>query len=166
MVCKQKEAKVHLSHIVGDKMQKFDLCEDCSKAKGVDDPVGFQLADLLMNLGGGHETELTAEQSTLECPNCGFTQADFKKAGRLGCAQCYVTFAELLGGLLKSMHKGTRHVGKVPRTYRQSREQADRLQALQKRLDQAVAAEDFELAAKLRDEIKLLKTPSEPAAPG
>lgn len=166
MVCKQKEAKVHLSHIVGDKMQKFDLCEDCSKAKGVDDPVGFQLADLLMNLGGGHETELTAEPGALECPHCGFTQADFKKAGRLGCAQCYVTFAEPLEGLLKSMHKGTRHVGKVPRTYRQGREQADQLKALQKRLEQAVAAEDFELAAKLRDEIKLLKDPPESPATG
>lgn len=161
MVCKQKEAKVHLSHIVGDKMQKFDLCEECSKAKGVDDPVGFQLADLLMNLGTGHETELTAEQGALECPHCGFTQADFKKVGRLGCAQCYVTFAEPLEGLLKSMHKGIRHVGKVPRSFQHSRDHAEQLKALQKRLEQAVAAEDFEAAAKLRDQIKLLKAKTE-----
>ena len=48
----------------------------------------------------------------IRCSACNFTQADFKKAGRLGCAKCYDTFAEGLEGLLKSMHKGTRHVGK------------------------------------------------------
>ena len=157
MVCKQKEAKVHLSHIVGDKMQKFDLCEDCSKAKGVDDPVGFSLAELLLNLGAAQEPEGDGDQADLKCPNCGFTRADFKKAGRLGCAHCYTTFAGVLDGLLKSMHKGTRHAGKVPLALRDGREQSEKMKTLQKRLDQAIATEDFELAANLRDELKQLK---------
>jgi protein-arginine kinase activator protein McsA len=37
-ICKEKPATVHLTQIVGDKMQKLDLCEDCAKAKGVNDP--------------------------------------------------------------------------------------------------------------------------------
>jgi protein arginine kinase activator len=157
MLCKQKEAKVHLSQIVGDKMQKFDLCEDCAKAKGVNDPVGFSLADLLQNLGATHESEAAADGAELKCPQCGFTQADFKKAGRLGCAHCYVTFGQPLEGLLKSMHKGARHVGKVPQALRESRDFSEKLKTLQKRLEQAIAVEDFELAASLRDEIKQFK---------
>ena len=113
-ICKEKEATVHLTQIAGEKMQKVDLCEECAKTKGVNDPTGFSLADLLLGLGASQEIEQAGGDSGLKCPACGFTQADFKKAGRLGCPECYETFAEPLEGLLKTMHKGTRHVGKVP----------------------------------------------------
>ena len=52
------------------------------------------------------------------------------------------------------MHKGTRHVGKVPESLRQSRDLSDRLKHLQKKLTKAIEEEDFEEAAILRDEIK------------
>src|SRR5260221_4876872 len=107
-ICKEKEAKVHLSQIVGDKMQKVDLCEDCAKHKGVNDPAGFSLADLLLGLGASQEIEQSAAGAELKGPKCGFTQADFKKSARLGCADCYLTFAEGLVGLLKTIHNGTR----------------------------------------------------------
>ena len=135
-------------------MQKLDLCEECAKAKGVNDPGGFALADLMLGLGASQELEQSTSGVETRCPRCGFTQADFKKSGRLGCPECYKTFAEGLEGLLKTMHKGTRHTGKVPEALRESREQADRLKTLQKKLDKAVKEEDFEQAAHLRDEIK------------
>jgi protein arginine kinase activator len=153
-ICKEKEATVHLTQIAGDKMQKVDLCEDCAKTKGVNDPTGFSLADLLLGLGASQEIEQAGGGVELKCPRCGFTQSDFKKAGRLGCPDCYETFSEAMEGLLKTMHKGTRHIGKVPVALRQSREISTRLEALQKKLSQAIAAEDFETAASLRDEIK------------
>jgi protein arginine kinase activator len=153
-VCKDREAKVHLTQIVGDKMQKVDLCEECAKAKGVNDPAGFSLADLLLGLGASQEMEQAAGSGDLKCPHCGFTQADFKKAGRLGCSECYVTFAEGLESLLKSMHKGTKHLGKAPQSLQQSRDLSDKLKSLQKKLDKAVEEENFEQAAQIRDEIK------------
>jgi protein arginine kinase activator len=52
------------------------------------------------------------------------------------------------------MHKGTKHIGKVPQALRQTRDLSDRLKNLQKKLDKAIAEEDFESAAQLRDEIK------------
>jgi len=156
-VCKEKEAKVHLTQIVGDKMQKVDLCEECAKQKGVNDPAGFSLADLLLGLGASQEMEQVAGSGDLKCPHCGFTQADFKKAGRLGCSECYDTFAEGLEGLLKSMHKGIKHLGKVPQSLQQGRDLSEKLKSLQKKLDKAVADEDFETAAVVRDEIKTAK---------
>jgi protein arginine kinase activator len=154
MVCKQNQAKVHLTQIVGDKMQKVDLCEDCSKSKGVNDPAGFSLADLLLGLGASQEMEEATGGEKVRCPACGFSQADFKKTGRLGCSECYTTFADGLEGLLKTMHKGIRHVGKTPRALRQSRDLSDRLKQLQGLLEKAVSEEDYEQAATLRDEIK------------
>ena len=84
------------------------------QAKGVNDPPGFSLADLLLGLGASQEIAQSGGGVEIKCPNCGFTQADFKKAGRLGCSQCYTTFAEGWKACSRSMHKGTKHVGKVP----------------------------------------------------
>jgi len=121
-VCKEKEATVHLTQIAEGKMQKVDLCEECAKTKGVNDPMGFSLADLLLGLGASQEMEQAAGGTETRCPRCGFSQADFKKSGRLGCPECYRTFADALDGLLKTMHKGTRHVGKAPESLRASRD--------------------------------------------
>ena len=158
-LCKQNEAKVHLTQIVEGKTRKVDLCEACSKAKGVDDPTGFSLADLLMGLGAAQEMEQASGE--LKCPNCGFTQAEFKKAGRLGCSACYTTFAEGLEGLLKTMHKGTRHVGKIPNERKAAQDYQDKLKSLQKQLDVAIKAEDFEQAANIRDAIKEARVQAE-----
>ncbi len=56
-ICKEKAASVHLTQIVGDKMQKLDLCEDCAKAKGVNDPASFAMADIMLGLGAAQELE-------------------------------------------------------------------------------------------------------------
>lgn len=156
-ICKQNVATVHLTQMVEGKTKKVDLCEACSKAKGVDDPTGFSLADLLLGLGAAQEMEQAASGIDLKCPHCGFTQADFKKAGRLGCAECYRTFADGLEGLLKSMHKGIRHIGKVPHQLRHSQDLTEKLKVLQKKLEKAITEEDFEEAAALRDELKQVK---------
>ncbi len=156
-VCKQHEATVHLTQIIDDKMQTVDLCETCSKAKGVDDPTGFSLASILLGLGSAQESNQAASGDEIKCPACGFTQSDFKKAGRLGCAECYRAFADALKGLLKSMHKGTKHTGKVPHAMRQNQDYSEKLRQLQKKLQQAVDKEDFEQAASFRDAIKQVK---------
>lgn len=158
MLCQKKEARVHLTDVKNGKVKKVDLCEECAKAKGVDDPTGFALADLLLGLGASEElTAGAAEGSEAACPACGLTQSDFKKAGRLGCPTCYESFAEGLAGMLKTMHKGPRHVGKVPRALKLGREVQERLQTLQRQLEAAIAVENYEEAARLRDTIKHLK---------
>lgn len=163
-VCKQNEAKVHYSQLVGDKMQKIDLCEACSKEKGVTDPTTFSLAEMLFGTPEAKETEETVETaSDVRCPACGFSQTDLKKTARMGCPECYTTFGEPLSRLLKSMHRGTRHVGKAPRKLAAVRDTSLRLKHLQDELDKAVASENFERAAVLRDEIKGLKSQSKDA---
>ena len=157
-VCKTNEASVFLTQIVEGKMQKVNLCENCSKAKGVDDPTGFALADLLLGLGAAQEIERGSGGVAQRCGACGFSQADFKKTGRLGCAQCYETFGEGLTSLLKAMHKGTTHAGKVPARISRILERENAMKTLQRDLQQAVANENYESAAQLRDQIRQLET--------
>ncbi len=150
--CKASQATVFLTQIVDGKMQKVNLCEACSKEKGVTDPTGFALADLLLGLGAAQEMERGG--TVQKCLTCGFSQADFKKTGRLGCGACYQTFSEGLATLLKGMHKGTEHIGKIPARALQSIQRDSQVRTLQRDLRKAVAAEDYESAARLRDQLK------------
>jgi protein arginine kinase activator len=154
-VCGEKDATVFLTQIVEGKMQKVNLCEACAKTKGVNDPTGFALTDLLLGLPA---EKLERGPASHKCPVCGFTQADFKKTGRLGCSECYTTFAEALAPMLANMHKGTRHVGKAPGNRARLREINAKMKTLQASLDEAVASEQYEKAATLRDEIRQLET--------
>lgn len=154
---------MHLTQIAGEKMQKVDLCEECAKEKGVNDPAAFSFADMLLGLGASEEVEKASGQKESACPTCGFTHADFKKSGRLGCPACYDHFSDGLVSLLKSMHKGVRHVGKVPKRFKKLKkalDTSDRLKTLQAKLSKAIEQEKFEVAAELRDEIKALTPPA------
>ena len=146
-----KPATVHLTQIVNNKVHNVDLCEACAQSKGVTNPGGFSLADLLL------KTTLNPEGSGVRCEQCGFTQADFKKYGRFGCPACYDTFLPVLEPMLDGMHKGTRHVGKVPQAALQRRSLYDRLTKLETDLTEAIKSERYEEAARFRDEINQVR---------
>lgn len=163
-VCKSKEATVFLTQIIEGKMQKVNLCEACSKQKGVDDPTGFALADLLLGLGAAQEIE--RNPAGIRCPDCGFSQVDFKKTGRLGCSACYDAFAEGLAMMIRNMHRGVVHTGKVPARLAAARLREQELASLNSNLEKAVQEEKFEEAASLRDRIRILETAGQPARNG
>lgn len=152
-VCQDKNATVYLTQIVEGQMQKVNLCEKCAKEKGVTDPTGFALADLLLGLGSDEKVGLSRDG--ILCEACGFTHSEFKKIGRFGCSQCYTVFGGGLENLVKAMHKGTLHVGKVPSRYQITKRFSDQITELKDRLRIAITDENFEEAAKLRDAIKL-----------
>src|SRR5260370_7400299 len=111
-VCKCNDATVFLTQIIEGKMQKVNLCDACSKDKGVQDPTGFALADLLLGIGAAEEIEKGS--STQRCPVCGFTQADFKKTGRLGCSTFYATFPHAFPALFNPIPNRTAHLVYFP----------------------------------------------------
>lgn len=158
-----KPATVHLTQIVNSKMHKVDLCEACAQAKGVTDPGGFSLADLLLKASMNPDASGAVEvgnNGAAVCPSCSFTPGDFKKHGRFGCPQCFRAFAGMVAPMLDSMHKGTRHVGKVPHRAIERRSLHDRLVELEAGLLAAIKAERYEDAARLRDELQQLRQPA------
>ncbi len=149
----EKPATVHLTQIVNNKVHKVDLCEACAQAKGVTDPSGFSLSDLLLKASLNPET--TTGGAT--CESCGFTQSDFKKHGRFGCPMCYDAFKGILEPMLDGMHKGTTHTGKVPQTALARISLYERLTKLELDLTDAIKTERYEDAARTRDEISQVK---------
>lgn len=118
------------------------------------------------------------------CPRCGLTFAEFRQTGLLGCPGCYEAFEDRLGPLLERAHEGaTHHVGKVPRRHRSGQAAggveggdpllAERRALLRRQLDDAIAGEQYERAAAIRDELRRLgddvdqagSSPAGPAAP-
>lgn len=158
-VCNKNPATVHLTEIVDDQMNELHLCEECARQKSTQMEQQFGLSDLLTGMMEfeKHTKERDPEAEALKCPNCGLTYADFRKIGRLGCGDCYATFKEYLGPLLKKIHGSTVHFGKSPiKAAKLSKKKAD-IQELRIRLQKAVELEAFEEAARIRDQIKELE---------
>lgn len=152
------EATVFLTQIINGQMTTVNLCDACSKAKGVTDETGFGLAEAFLSAApGGAESELV-------CPACGFTSAQLKKIGRMGCPECYTTFRHSIEGLLKSMHKGTRHVGKAPQHLVARAVASAGIAHLRQELEQAVREERYEDAARLKGEIQTAEVAAAKAA--
>ncbi len=148
-----KPATVHLTQIVNNKIHKVDLCEACAQAKGVTDPSGFSLADLLLKASLNPEPAGEAR-----CAACGFTSQDFKKTGRFGCPSCFEHFGRILEPMLDTMHKGSSHTGKIPQRAVARKSLYERLTQLETELDQAIKAERYEDAARYRDEISQVRS--------
>lgn len=146
-----KPATVHLTQIVNGKIHKIDLCEACAKEKGVTDPNGFSLADLLASNLKSSGNDFA--QENLVCEQCGFTPEDYKKLGRLGCPACYEYLSPMITPMLAHMHKGTNHVGKIPHHSLDRVVIQKRIDRLNEELQLAVKEERYEDAALLRDEI-------------
>lgn len=148
-----KDATVHLTQIVNNKIHKVDLCESCAQKKGVTDAEGFSLADLLA------KTNLTLElkEPQIECPQCGHQTSDFKRTGRLGCAECFNVFEPLLLPVLEDMHTGTEHKGKLAKNALLRHNTHAQLFELKESLQRAIDKEAYEDAAKIRDLIQELE---------
>jgi protein arginine kinase activator len=148
-----KPATVHLTQIVGSKINKIDLCEDCAREKGITDPEGFSMGDIL----GGSPAHPHAE--SLVCDTCGFTPKDFKKTGLFGCPDCYEKFAPIMTPMLRTMHRDVTHRGKVPARSLARMSVRSLIATLEEQLALAVKDERFEDAARLRDELSAVKNP-------
>ena len=158
--CGSTDAVVHLTQIVNDEMSTHHLCEKCAAEKGLQTAPEMQelpLLDVLskMTQESGAERDWVDD----ECSFCGMTYKDFKKTGRLGCPHCYETFGASLPALLRRIHGGSKHVGKVYLPPDPSASEMERrVEGMRRRLERAVRSEDFERAAEIRDQINTLES--------
>ena len=100
---------------------------------------------------------LKSLQPEKTCPTCASSYADISKSGRVGCPDCYTTFADELSRLIQSVHGTTSHTGSVPARHRAMKERFEILERRRAALQEAIAKEDYERAAALRDEIRSLE---------
>lgn len=145
-------ATLHITEVLAPgQFDELHLCEQCANKYLYDGPkFGSKTAT----------ASAEAEESSLSqaaCPTCGVKFVDFRNSGRLGCPHDYEVFREELTPLLENIHGDVKHCGKTPRRHPQSKELLGELMHLRNQLKQAVTKEDYEAAAKLRDQIKQLE---------
>jgi protein arginine kinase activator len=154
-----KPATVHLTEIKNGKKIEKHLCEQCAaQSEGLSTKSHMPINELLTNFVMAHSGLQNKQQEGLVCEQCGVTWSDFRQSGLLGCEHDYTTFEKEMTPLLQRAHEGAaHHVGKVPTRRGGSgvpvKKTAD-LTKLRKELARAVETEDYERAAKLRDQIR------------
>ena len=153
------EAVVHLTQVINGEMKEVHLCEQHAKEQGIDIHSPISITDILMGLG--EDKPGVAHQLSPACPRCGMARDEFRKTGRLGCPDCYKTFMAELAVAIKAMHHSSQHVGKIPGREGVQTRIKSQVARLQKELDAAVAREDYEKAARIRDRIRELENASE-----
>lgn len=160
--CHQREASVFLTKVVNGEKSQYHLCEVCAKEQGElfsQAAQGFNFNNLLSGLLNMESSPgFTAPSTTaVRCDTCGMTYQQFTQLGRFGCPDCYHSFATRLEPLLRRLHSSTEHTGKVPLRSGEQVKLKKRLETLRRDLKQAIMLEQFEQAAKLRDEIRELE---------
>lgn len=153
-VC-QAPATVHLTQIAHGKIHKVHLCEGCATKGGALEAPVFQLAELL-GLPTAHPDAPKGAQAGMACPECGQTEAEFKKTARFGCVHCYDLFSDNLRGMLPRIQPGVTHAGKHPARARIHAARAELLRSRDE-LNRAIKAEKYETAAIARDTVKTLE---------
>lgn len=144
------EPKVFVTKIIGGKV--FNTVID----KGTAEQTLLKASGYSL-IADGENLGRVRGRISIECPACGCSKDAFEETGRFGCPDCYKAFGPFLPGLLAKMHKGTRHTGKVPAS-RLTRELVERrIDELSGEMRGAVEGEDYEEAARLRDEIRGLQ---------
>lgn len=156
--CNKAQATVHLLDIVppdGEKRERH-LCDPCAAEEGVtaqkQESIGTILEGFIKHSSG------MKQMADVACPDCGMTFREFRSHGLLGCPRDYHAFEKHLVPLIERAHEGgTHHVGKVPCDSSEELTGRAKLAKLNRRMKQAIDREDYELAARLRDEIKELE---------
>ena len=151
--CHQNEATIHLTQVVEGKVKKLHICESCAKESGMDVEAPVSITDLLLGMGD-KDLELPVSDTEKTCPRCHQRRSEFKKLGRLGCEECYQAFESELLPLIKAMHRSDRHVGKVPSRESVRVKVSAEVATLKQQIDKAIATENYEEAASLRDQIQ------------
>lgn len=164
--CGKRDATTHIKRIVNGETAESHLCTDCASQLGYDDMFSgfnFNLGEFFGGfLGDGFGNG--ALTTVKRCGKCGNSFNDIVKEGKLGCADCYRTFYDKLQPMLQRLHGRVMYNGKTAassgvasKTDNAVAEKKARISALRTLISEAVEKEDYEQAAKLRDQIKELE---------
>jgi protein arginine kinase activator len=157
--CKERDAVVHLTRIVDNAVTQLHLCEKCAAAKGVETTLAVPQHPLGDILQAVQQQAASTSEDAPSCDFCGASARDFRATGRLGCPHCYDAMERSLRELLRRLHGSSKHVGRryeAP-TADLTADKPDTLHDLRDRLRRAVEQEQFELAAELRDRLRVIE---------
>ncbi len=154
--CGKNPATTHIHTVINGVVTDKNLCGYCAAAQGLINPAKTSLTDMLISMFGDSLAK-TKLLSTTRCSICGATFSDFAETGKAGCANCYKTFYDELLPYLKRVHGSTKHTGSRPERAPLIVRSENKIGQLRKELKELILTENFEEAARVRDEIKELE---------
>lgn len=161
--CKKNEATTHLHESINGKVKELHLCEECAAELGYGNLFSNPFADMSASiqgfLGSMFSQAMPAQMlpGGKKCSVCGTTFEELAQSAMAGCSNCYHTFYRELLPSIERIHGKTRHVGKIPGTAGREIKLKKELESLKQQLNEAVAAQEYEKAATLRDQIRELE---------
>ena len=165
--CKQRPASVHWTSVVNGQSTSLHLCAQCAAKHEAEAPGSLHsplfVNDLINSFLGGMSPAISRSpsQAPLRCSKCGMTLERFRQNSLLGCSHCYQDLKPALEPILRQVQSGAAHTGKVPSHADESVHKRKQREQLQQQLQQAIAEENFEQAALLRDQIRALEEPDQ-----
>ena len=151
--CQKARATVHITDTAPQK-REWHLCEECAEKEGVIIKQHHQTTNAVLQEFIKQKTGI-AQVEDLACPKCGTTFREFQSKGLLGCPYDYEAFRSVLVPLIERAHGGgTHHVGKVPATAETAVRRQTGLMRLRRELQEAIEQENYERAARVRDQIR------------
>jgi protein arginine kinase activator len=161
--CGKKQATTHIKKTVNGVHEEHHYCSECAKQSGINAFPSFGsfgaggLFGSLMGLPFGEFSSAPSSDAP-RCPGCGISFAEIANSGKVGCAKCYDTFRDRLLPSVERIHGRSSHMGKTPdRTLSEEDKRKAEIKDLQDKLQKAVEAQEYEQAAKYRDEIKKME---------
>lgn len=154
--CGKHPATTYLTQTINGKTTQLALCPACVAELGYSSLSGMNLGHLFGSiLGDAFSPGPVQEQK--RCSGCGSSFQEIARTGKAGCAECYTTFYDRLLPNLERIHGKVRHEGKLSSSAA-PRERTEReIKQLKRQLAQAIEKQEFEEAAKLRDQIAALE---------
>lgn len=155
--CKVNEASYTLSVMMGDEVTTRHLCGDCMAKMNMNIASGNikSLLSSILSAITGNDTSGEKREEVV-CPRCRTTLSQFTATGHLGCPACYEAFHDQLQPMLLQIHGRVQHAGRQPLSSADAQRSRSLREELTRRMEQAVALEDFETAAELRDQLRAL----------
>ncbi len=155
--CGKKAATTYIKRVINGIKTEKHLCADCAAALGLNNMPANSLSGLLASMFGDNVGLPVVDSKT--CNSCGSAFGDIVKSGKVGCPECYKTFYEELAPYLKRIHGTVKHIGKMPqRSPLVVSTKEDTLLNLRQELSRLVQNEEFEAAAKIRDQIRSIES--------
>ena len=145
--CGERQAEVVMTTVINGESTSRHLCRECLKK--------YQTGDLQSVLAAVLSA-MAEKTPNITCPACGETYAEFKKTGLLGCAKCYTAFRRELTPLITRVQGRAQHAGRRPPVSEAEQARQSRMESLRAQMEAAVAEENFEEAARLRDQLRAL----------
>ena len=153
-----KTATLHITEIRKGVVQEVHLCESCAQVYlSSNAPNDDSELELHEEEGDESEREM-GDLDALVCPSCGISFREFRSQGRLGCPHDYIAFEKELLPLLENIHGATQHTGKFPKRAPDASQRQFQLIKLRSELKQSIENEEYEQAARLRDQIQRIET--------